>query len=412
MSTAAEPPPETTPKPWGFLSLQSWEPKSQHPLANGIDAKSTKLCGGDSQNGLIVGRGQGSAVRLHKALNWTSNKHLFIRRDADTGVITLTDNSSNGTWVNAVRVDKGNPKTIKSGDLIELAAEADGEHKQVVFVFTESAPVPQPPQAPRSGDSANEPPSSKRQRLSIGSVQLSTQSQTQPNGQTSEPTVTMPNASGDASLLRRREAECALLRSELSAVEASADDGQSMAVEAAMAEGAASASADAAAERERLIDRAKQLAEQNQMQQQEHEDELAAVRQEGRAAVAEAKAAAAEEVTRLKSEAEVSECRLRDLQSELSACRARCDAALAEARAERQAANSLRSILGQIGDLARSGDGGAAAASSAADAVKMDDDEDDKDETGTPADGVNVIAGSQAEAGTSALAGTETGGWN
>ena len=88
MSTAAEPPPETTPKPWGFLSLQSWEPKSQHPLANGIDAKSTKLCGGDSQNNLIVGRGQGSAVRLHKALNWTSNKHLFIRRDADTGVIT------------------------------------------------------------------------------------------------------------------------------------------------------------------------------------------------------------------------------------------------------------------------------------------------------------------------------------
>ena len=105
-----------------------------------------------------------------------------------------------------MRVDKGNPKTIKSGDLIELAAEADGEHKQVVFVFTESAPVPQPPQAPRSGDSA-EPPSSKRQRLSIGSVQLSTQSQTQPNGQTSEPTVTIPNASGDASLLRRREAE-------------------------------------------------------------------------------------------------------------------------------------------------------------------------------------------------------------
>jgi DNA repair exonuclease SbcCD ATPase subunit len=83
-------------------------------------------------------------MRVSKALVWISNKHFVLEPDSHGGV-KLRDTSSNGTWVNSERVVKDVPRSLATGDTIELAAEEQpGEHRQVFFQFFKVDDASQP----------------------------------------------------------------------------------------------------------------------------------------------------------------------------------------------------------------------------------------------------------------------------
>ena len=124
------------PEAWGVLSLHSWEPRGQHPLAP-EQPKSVRLRG-DAE--LVIGRSSASLLRLHKSLVWASNKHFTLARGAGSDCGVVRDCSSNGTWINGERLDKQQPRPLRSGDLVELAAEEGTEHRQVTFTKRRSAP--------------------------------------------------------------------------------------------------------------------------------------------------------------------------------------------------------------------------------------------------------------------------------
>ena len=93
---------------------------------------------------LVVGRSSESVMRVSKALVWISNKHFVLEPDSHGGV-KLRDTSSNGTWVNSERVVKDVPRSLATGDTIELAAEEQpGEHRQVFFQFFKVDDASQP----------------------------------------------------------------------------------------------------------------------------------------------------------------------------------------------------------------------------------------------------------------------------
>ena len=85
-----------------------------------------------TQNELRVGRG-GSGQPMDLALYTTdevSREHLIIRREPGTGVFSIVDLSTNGTWVDGKRLARGveelllNRSTIGIGEVLTLGFEA------------------------------------------------------------------------------------------------------------------------------------------------------------------------------------------------------------------------------------------------------------------------------------------------
>jgi FHA domain len=84
------------------------------------------------QNELRIGRG-GSGQPMDLALYTTdevSREHLIIRREPGTGVFSVTDLSTNGSWVDGKRLTRGveqlltNRATIGVGEVLTLSFEA------------------------------------------------------------------------------------------------------------------------------------------------------------------------------------------------------------------------------------------------------------------------------------------------
>ncbi len=85
-----------------------------------------------TQNELRIGRG-GSGQPMDLALYTTdevSREHLIIRREPGTGVFSIVDLSTNGTWLDGKRLARGveelllNRSTIGVGEVLTLSFEA------------------------------------------------------------------------------------------------------------------------------------------------------------------------------------------------------------------------------------------------------------------------------------------------
>ena len=133
--------PAVAPRCFGKIVLGQYDTGGKgFPLANG-QGREVLLIGSKP---LVVGRSSESVLRVSKALVWISNKHFVLEPDSHGGV-KLRDTSSNGTWVNSERVVKDVPRSLASGDTIELAAEEQpGEHRQVFFQFFKVEDASQP----------------------------------------------------------------------------------------------------------------------------------------------------------------------------------------------------------------------------------------------------------------------------
>jgi len=85
-----------------------------------------------TQNELRIGRG-GTGQPMDLALYTTdevSREHLIIRREPGTGVFSVVDLSTNGTWIDGKRLNRGveemllNRSTIGVGEVLTLSFEA------------------------------------------------------------------------------------------------------------------------------------------------------------------------------------------------------------------------------------------------------------------------------------------------
>jgi len=87
---------------------------------------------------LVIGRDPESPVRLQGT--GISREHLSLQEDG--GQLFLNDLSSNGTWLNGAKVEKGQPREIREGDVVEIP----GYHIDVrVTAAPPPAAVPAPP---------------------------------------------------------------------------------------------------------------------------------------------------------------------------------------------------------------------------------------------------------------------------
>lgn len=83
---------------------------------------------------IIVGR---KKECQHRILNTkVSGKHCSITADKDSGIFTLIDLSTNGTFVNGQKIPSGEPFKISSGDKIYLLND-EAEGTKVGFVFVQ-----------------------------------------------------------------------------------------------------------------------------------------------------------------------------------------------------------------------------------------------------------------------------------
>lgn len=76
-----------------------------------------------TQNEISVGRG-GDSQMMDLALyapDDISREHLRLHRDPATGTFTLTDKSTNGTWLNGRRLRKGDQELLPDSSVISLA---------------------------------------------------------------------------------------------------------------------------------------------------------------------------------------------------------------------------------------------------------------------------------------------------
>ena len=105
-----------------------------------------------------IGRSAEADLPL-KDVNISRNQCVFVHKDT----WTVTDTSSNGVWVNSVRIKKNEPVDLKQGDVILLS-----EQDQYRWTFNIGAPDPReegqepPKKKPRRGEKEEE---EKRRKL-------------------------------------------------------------------------------------------------------------------------------------------------------------------------------------------------------------------------------------------------------
>lgn len=66
---------------------------------------------------IVIGRGPGSDVRLPDPS--VSHRHAVVRQSGSSFVL-VDEGSSNGTFVGGVRLSRGSPRTVRSGDLVRV----------------------------------------------------------------------------------------------------------------------------------------------------------------------------------------------------------------------------------------------------------------------------------------------------
>lgn len=85
-----------------------------------------------------IGRSCRGKHDLEIPTSWVqfSSRHALITRSkTDQGaVFTLTDTSTNGSYVNGVRVTKGQPVRVRVGDVIRLSVPDPKTHKEFAYV--------------------------------------------------------------------------------------------------------------------------------------------------------------------------------------------------------------------------------------------------------------------------------------
>ena len=66
---------------------------------------------------IVIGRGPGSEVRLPDPS--VSHRHAVVRQQGSSWVL-VDEGSSNGTYVGGVRLSRGSPRSLRSGDLVRV----------------------------------------------------------------------------------------------------------------------------------------------------------------------------------------------------------------------------------------------------------------------------------------------------
>lgn len=81
---------------------------------------------------ITLGReGPGKVAELAKAhYENISNKHCKLSLDVDSGLLSVTDMSTNGTFVNGDQIEKGKPTALFQGDVLSLVADTAENSKK------------------------------------------------------------------------------------------------------------------------------------------------------------------------------------------------------------------------------------------------------------------------------------------
>jgi type VI secretion system protein ImpI len=115
----------------------------------------------------VIGRDPESPARLQGP--GISREHLAVEPNA--GRFFLHDLSSNGTWVNGSKVEKGQPREIREGDLIEIPGyQIDVRIGRAPAVPPPPTAVPPPPAAVPPPQPAPEPSFQTTQKMAIPDI--------------------------------------------------------------------------------------------------------------------------------------------------------------------------------------------------------------------------------------------------
>ena len=63
-----------------------------------------------------------------------SGKHCKVSLDKATGAFHITDLSTNGTFINGSKIDKGEPTIVQTGDKVYFLND-EAENTKVGFIF-------------------------------------------------------------------------------------------------------------------------------------------------------------------------------------------------------------------------------------------------------------------------------------
>ena len=109
-------------------------------LSVDIDKKCHLECSGEA--GLLVGRHVECSLRLDNVR--ISNKHAIIGPPASNGDICITDTSTNGTFVNNVKLDKNAPRLLRDGDMVAFVGGEPSTTRPTHFTFALGGAPPTP----------------------------------------------------------------------------------------------------------------------------------------------------------------------------------------------------------------------------------------------------------------------------
>ncbi|MBK8171983.1 MAG: FHA domain-containing protein [Sandaracinaceae bacterium] len=90
-------------------------PCGARPLRYGCDSRHRVQV---DQQRVVIGRGTGADVRLPKGT--VSEHHATIRLDPN-GFVLVDESSTNGTYVDGVRLVPGRAKSLREGDVIRVS---------------------------------------------------------------------------------------------------------------------------------------------------------------------------------------------------------------------------------------------------------------------------------------------------
>ena len=109
------------PMAWGELEMVGHSHvRTLQPILNLPPNKPSLI----SASEVRVGRAKGCWLRLSQKLTWVSNEHVSIGRHP-TRHAYVRDTSSNGTWLNGVRLPKGEMRALRCCDDITCCASAE-----------------------------------------------------------------------------------------------------------------------------------------------------------------------------------------------------------------------------------------------------------------------------------------------
>ena len=91
-----------------------------------------------TESTVTIGRSSKNDIHLDRQITTSSKNHCTLTFDSQSNVCSIIDTSTNGTWVNHVRLVKGKSTQIKHKDLIIVARDINGIDIENYFVFEKS----------------------------------------------------------------------------------------------------------------------------------------------------------------------------------------------------------------------------------------------------------------------------------